>query len=60
VGGFMAINIAIANQKGGMAKSTTAVTLGNGLAGKGKTVLLVDCDLHGFDGDNDGIGCESG
>jgi len=52
----MVINIAIANQKGGVAKSTTAVTLGHGLTGKGKAVLLVDCDPHGFDRDNDGIG----
>ena len=52
--------IAVASQKGGVAKTTTAVTVSHGLAMMGKRVLLVDVDPQGQCASAMGMQQESG
>jgi chromosome partitioning protein len=56
----MAITIAICNQKGGVAKTTTAVTLAHGIALSGRRVLLADMDPQGHCSKSLGLDQESG
>jgi chromosome partitioning protein len=51
----MQTTIAILNQKGGVGKTTTAVTIASGLARMGCRVLLIDLDTQGNVADSLGL-----
>jgi len=52
--------ICVTNQKGGVGKTTTAVSLAHGLTRKGKDVLLIDMDPQSQAATALGMGPEPG
>jgi len=51
--------VAVANQKGGVAKTTTTLNLAAGLAARGKRVLVVDLDPQGGSGVSIGVATDA-
>src|ERR687886_615132 len=51
--------IAVANQKGGVAKTTTVLNLAAGLAQRGKRVLIIDLDPQGGSGVSIGMATDA-